>query len=241
MPSVIHNIRSFFKNSSAYLREAKTAEVGHTQAIRARYARNFLEEVGMKCTGPSAEDIAKNGPCIYVANHTSTLDAVIIVAYFEGDLRILAKESLFKIPNLGQILRLEKHIMVHRGKNASVKNASIRESIRQAVAEGASVFIFPEGTRTRTGDLGKFRHGAFYNAIQTGVPVVPVVIKGLFEAMPKGTLKIIPGECSLELLTPIMPPDESLGDEAKRARILCDQASRAIREALKKDDQGAEK
>lgn len=234
MPSVIHNIRSFFKNSGSYLREAKTAEAGKTQAIRARYARQFLEEIGMDAKGPTAEEIEKSGPCIYVANHTSTLDAVIIVAFFEGDLRILAKESLFKIPNLGAILRLEKHIMVHRGKHASAKNASIRESIREAIAEGASVFFFPEGTRTRTGELGKFRHGAFYNAIQTGVPVVPVVIKGLFEAMPKGKLKIIPGPCSLELLAPIAPPDPSLGDEAKRAQILSDQASEAIRQALKK-------
>ncbi|MBR4985427.1 MAG: 1-acyl-sn-glycerol-3-phosphate acyltransferase [Proteobacteria bacterium] len=240
MPSVIRNIRSFLRNSNAYLREAKEAEPGKSQPIRARYARQFLADVGMTCTGPSPEEIAKNGPCIYVANHTSTLDAVIIVSYFEGDLRILAKESLFKIPNLGAILRLEKHIMVHRGKHASEKNASIRESIRQAISEGASVFIFPEGTRTRTGAIGKFRHGAFYNAIQTGVPVVPVVIKGLFEAMPKGTLKIIPGPCSLELLPPIAPPDASLGDESKRARILCDQASEAIRKALE-NHQGAEK
>ena len=57
MPSVIHNIRSFFRNSSAYLREAKTAEIGHTQAIRARYARKFLEEIGMKSTGPTVEEI----------------------------------------------------------------------------------------------------------------------------------------------------------------------------------------
>lgn len=229
---LIRNIQSFVRNASGYLKEAQNAEPGHSQPIRARYARKFLDEIGIEYTGPSAEQIQANAPCIYVSNHTSTLDAVLVCAFFEGDLRILAKESLFKIPYLGRILRLEKHILVARGKNASQRNATIRNDIQSAIAEGASILFFPEGTRTKTGKLGPFKLGAFYNAIQAGVPIVPIVVKGAFEAMPKHTLNINPGHCSLQLLDPIQLPEESISNESKRAKWLSDKAHEAIFKAL---------
>lgn len=231
MPSVPHNIASFFKHAAKYLRAARSAEPGHTQAIRAKYARDFLTDIGISHEGPDAQEIKAIGPCIYVANHNSTLDAVIICAFFEGDLRILAKDSLFKVPYLGKILRLEKHIMVHRGKNSSNRNSYIRESIKKAISDGASILFFPEGTRSSDGNIGDFKLGAFYNAIQTNVPIVPVLITGTFKAMPKTTLKIEPSLCTLKLLSPILPPEENCGDEKTRAQMLADQAKKAILEA----------
>ena len=232
MPTLIHNLYSFAHYAARYLRDAQKAEPGHSQPIRARYAREFLNAVGIAYTGPSLEQIQSMGPCIYVSNHTSILDAILVCACFENDLRILEKDSLFKAPYLGRILKLERHIPVARGKNASARNQAIRESIRSAIAEGASVLFFPEGTRTPTGKLGTFKLGAFYNAIQTQTPIVPVVVKGAFEAMPKQTLKIKPGRCSLELLSPIELPDESMGDETERAKYLSQKAFDAIQKAL---------
>lgn len=232
MPSLPHNIASFFKHAGGYLKAAQKAEPGHTQAIRAKYARDFLTDIGITYEGPTQQEIQNIGPCIYVANHNSTLDAVIICAFFEGDLRILAKESLFKIPYLGKILRLENHIMVHRGKNASARNTNIRESIQKAIHDKASVLFFPEGTRSKDGNLADFKLGAFYNAIQTHVPVVPILITGTFEAMPKTTLKIKPAKCTLKLLAPIELPDEKKGDEKTRAQLLADNAKNAILKAM---------
>lgn len=229
---IIHSLNSFIRNAARYLREAKQAESGHTQAIRARYARRFFDDLKITYSGPTKEEIAERGSCIYVANHTSMLDAIIVCCVFEGDMRILAKESLFRVPWLGRILRLEKHIKVARGRNASARNASIRESIKTAISEGASVFFFPEGTRSKTGKLGKFHNGAFFNAIETGVPIVPVVIRGAFETMPKNTLRIKPGHISLELLPSIPVPEESIGNLESRAKYLSDKASEAIRKAL---------
>ena len=233
MPTVIHNAMMFFKLAAKYLKEAPEAENGQSQIIRAKYTRELLSAFQIEISGPSQEEIEKNGACIYVANHSSTLDALMICAFFEGNLRILAKESLYKIPRLGTILRLEKHIMVHRGKDAHDRNQSIRQDIQTAVREGASVFIFPEGTRTRTGELGPFKHGAFYNAIQCQVPVVPVIIEGTFEAMPPGSLRVKPGKCSLRLLPAIQLPEESMGDESARAHWLADQARNAIIAGIK--------
>ncbi len=227
---IFKTIKSFASNASKYLREAKSAEPGHSQAIRAHYARIFLDEIGITIQGPTPEEIAAIGPCIYVSNHTSNLDAVVITAFFEGDLRILAKESLFKVPWLSRILILEKHIKVARGKNASARNASIREDIQNAIHDGASVLFFPEGTRSPDGKLAQFHHGAFFNAIQTGVPIVPIVIKGTHEALPKHSVNVKPGPCSLTILPAIELPDESAGNEAERAKILAEQAFNAISE-----------
>lgn len=228
MPSLLHNVASFCKHASAYLREARKADPGHSQAIRAKHSREFLNEIGITHEGPSQEEIDAIGPCIYVVNHNSTIDAVIICAFFEGDLRILAKESLFKVPYLGTILRLEKHIMVHRGKNAGSRNAYIRDAIKDGIHEGASILFFPEGTRSKDGNIADFRLGAFYNAIQTGVPIVPALMTGTFEAMPKSSIQIKPTHCTLKLLTPIPLPPESMGDEKTRAQWLADEARKAM-------------
>ena len=234
MPSIPHNLHSFAHYASLYLGAIKKSPNQPSQPVRARYAREFLHDVGLTFEGPSKADIDRIGPCIYVANHSSTMDAVLICAIFEGDLRILAKDILFKAPYLGRILRLEKHILVHRGRHASDRNAQIRADIRAAIDEGASVLFFPEGTRTRTGALGPFKLGAFYNAIQVGVPIVPMVITGTFDAMPKTTWRIKPGHCTLSLLDPIT--DENDGepsDETRRAQALADKARNAIEHALR--------
>ena len=234
MSTIAYNAYMFFKLAAKYLKEASVAKQGESQVIRAKYTRELLDAMQIEYHGPSREAIESNGPCIYVANHSSTLDALMICAFFEGDLRILAKESLFKIPRLGTILQLEKHIKVYRGKDAHNRNQAIRDNIKQAIEEGGSVFVFPEGTRTRTGELGKFKHGAFYNAIQCHVPVVPVIIRGTFESMPAGSLRIKPTKCSLDLLNPIQPPEESMGDEATRAAWLADKTRETMAEEMAK-------
>ena len=234
MPSVPSNIFTFMRAASRYIRETKSLESSELYARRKKDSHAVLDKFGIELSHPEKSAFEANGPSIYVGNHTSLLDALFVYAAFEIDIRILAKESLFSVPYLGKILKREKHLCVHRGKNASDRNTNIRNLIHEAIAEGASIMFFPEGTRSATGKLGEFKLGAFYNAVQNGVHVVPVVIRGAYEAMPKTTLKIIPGKCSLELLSPIELPEESMGDETTRAKWLSEQTRNAIQEALGK-------
>ncbi len=234
MPSVPSNILSFLRAASHYIRESRNLESPELYAVRKRYSHALLDKLGIELVSPEKRELEANGPSIYVGNHSSNLDALLVYASFEMDIRILAKDSLFKIPYLGTILKREKHLCVHRGKNASERNANIRKLIHDALEEGASILFFPEGTRTSTGKLGTFKHGAFYNAIQNNVHIVPMVIRGTFEAMPKTTLKIKPGKCSLELLAPIELPDASMGDEATRVEWLAEQTRNAMNKALDK-------
>ena len=232
MTSAIRNIIVFVKNAGRYLRQSRHLDTHDSIALRMRLARDTLDSFGIHYTLPDEAQIQAQPQCIYVANHASLLDALLIVATFGENLRILAKDSLFHLPWLGAILKKEKHIMVKRSSKSAGRGEAVREAIRNAIADGGSVLVFPEGTRTRDGNLGTFKHGAFYNAIQNQVPIVPIVVRGTFEAMPKTTLKIKSGDCSLEILPPIPLPDASMGDEKTRATYLCEQARNAILERL---------
>ena len=232
MPTTIHNISAFLKQATACLREYKATPEGKpTQAIKQLYSRRFLQDVGIEIEGPTHDEIAALPPAIFVANHASMLDALLICAFFDTDLRILAKSGLFRAPYIGRILQREKHICVYRGKNAHDRNRQIRDDIGAAIAEGASVFMFPEGTRTPDGAMHDFKLGAFFNAIQMQVPIIPVAIHGTFEAMPKTGIAIRPGKCKLEQLAPIAPPMNP-SDERSAAETLALDTKKAIEAAL---------
>jgi 1-acyl-sn-glycerol-3-phosphate acyltransferase len=111
-----------------------------------------------------------------------------------------------KIPLLGTAMRMGKFVPVSRG--------NVREEAEQSVAaaadalrSGLHITVFPEGTRSPDGRLLPFKKGAFFLAEETGAPIIPVVISGTREMMPKGTLRIKPGEAHVQFLAPIRPGD----------------------------------
>jgi 1-acyl-sn-glycerol-3-phosphate acyltransferase len=97
----------------------------------------------------------------------------------------VAKESLFKIPFIGWCLFLTRHIRLSRGDFASIKK--VYREAAEWLRNGMSVVFFPEGTRSKTGKMGKFQNGAFKLAIQEKIPILPIVINGTREAIPKGS------------------------------------------------------
>ncbi len=237
MPGFFRNLSAFVKRARACIRAYKNApQDAPTQPIKQKYARLFMDDAGIEYEGPSPEEIAALPTGIFVANHASLVDALLICAFFGSDVRILAKDKLFSAPYVGSILRRENHIRVCRGKNARDRNLRIREDIRNALSQGASIFMFPEGTRTPDGTVGEFKLGAFFNAIQNNVPVIPVAISGTFGVMPKTGLSIRPGKCRLEILSPIFPPPDAGGDSRDDARALANRAKTAIENALREAD-----
>jgi 1-acyl-sn-glycerol-3-phosphate acyltransferase len=109
-------------------------------------------------------------PCIYVCNHQSVIDMVAIWAIFPTRTVILAKKSLLYVPIFGQIYWLVGHYLVDRKKHEQGMQvmAAIADKVKKS---GASVFIFPEGTRNRKGGLLPFKKGAFHLAVQAQVSV----------------------------------------------------------------------
>lgn len=132
------------------------------------------------------------GPCLFVANHTSTVDAPAVVGSIPRRVAILAKQSLFRIPLVGQAFRLAHFVAVDRS-NREAAVASVETAIEQLQA-GTSFLIYPEGTRSNDGRLQPFKRGAFVMAIKAKVPIVPVACAGAHKVMRKRELKFYPGE-----------------------------------------------
>jgi 1-acyl-sn-glycerol-3-phosphate acyltransferase len=161
-------------------------------------ARTLARLCGVRVQVHGLEHL-KDEPYVFVANHQSHFDVAALLGFLPGQNRFAAKKELFKEPILGLILRTMGMVPVDRDDTL----ASI-EQLGRLRADGHSIVIFPEGTRSSDGQLLPFKKGAFVAAIRLGIPLVPVVCKGTAEIMPKGQyLSIVPGEVHIVVLEPI--------------------------------------
>jgi 1-acyl-sn-glycerol-3-phosphate acyltransferase len=139
------------------------------------------------------------GPYMFTPNHQSHFDIAALLGYLPGNNRFAAKKELFNEPVLGAVLRTMGMIPIDRENPLEAI-----QTLNQLNAGGYSTIIFPEGTRSRDGNLLPFKKGPFVAAIHLGVPIVPVVCKGTQRVMPKGKyLSIVPGEVEIVVLEPI--------------------------------------
>lgn len=125
-------------------------------------------------------------PTIVVANHQSFLDLPLLYL-LPWSMKWVAKRELFRIPILGWIIFMTGHIGIDRQSLSSVKRL---DKLVEPIGEGIPGMIFPEGTRTQTGDMKKFKSGAFKLAQRYNFNVLPVVLEGGYEAMPSGSWKV---------------------------------------------------
>lgn len=160
----------------------------------------FVRSVGVKVRVSGRERIPA-GPCLFVANHTSSADAPAVVGAIPRRIAILLKKSLFAYPIVGQAFTLAHFIPVERGNHESA--ISSLEKATEAMREGQPFLIYPEGTRSNDGRLGQFKRGAVVMAIKAGVPIVPMVCAGAHKVMEKRSLVIRPGVITVEFLEPI--------------------------------------
>jgi 1-acyl-sn-glycerol-3-phosphate acyltransferase len=136
---------------------------------------------------------------MFTPNHQSHFDIAVLLGYLPGSNRFGAKREAFNEPILGTVLRTMGMIPIDRDDPA----ASI-EKLNRLKGEPFSTIIFPEGTRSRDGNLLPFKKGAFVAAVHLQIPIVPVVCKGTSEVMPKGGhLSIVPGDVEVVVLEPI--------------------------------------
>jgi len=130
---------------------------------------------------------ASHGARILVANHQSLLDPIMLMS-FEPCLSGPAKDYLFRWPGLGAFLRLARFYPSKAGGRGILD--TMRAGVEQAIEQGNSVLFFPEGTRSRSGEMGEFHRGAFRMAVEYGLPIQPVVIEGIHEILPPGAILV---------------------------------------------------
>lgn len=129
------------------------------------------------------EHVGKNKNYIIVANHQSVLDILVVLAALPIQFKFMAKQELFSIPFIGWHMKYAGYIPLHRGNRESALRAA--EQARRYLRLGLSVLLFPEGTRSLDGKIQDFRNGAFHIAKEEKVGILPVVIDGTNEAIPK--------------------------------------------------------
>src|ERR1700757_1372933 len=160
----------------------------------------FVRAVGVQIRVKGIERIPK-GTVIFAANHTSAADAPAVVGAIPRRIAILLKRSLFKYPIVGQAFHLARFIPVDRSDRDSAITSL--EQATEAIKNGQSFLIYPEGTRSPDGRLQEFKKGTAVMAIKAGVPLVPIACSNAHRIMKKRDLKIYPGEILVEFLSPI--------------------------------------
>jgi 1-acyl-sn-glycerol-3-phosphate acyltransferase len=185
----------------------------------------FVNCVGVRVQVKGTERIPP-GPCIFASNHTSSADAPAVVGAIPRRISILLKRSLFDWPIVGQAFHLAHFIPVDRFNRESAID-SVDKAI-QALRNGQSFLIYPEGTRSPDGRLQQFKKGTAVMAIKSGVPVIPVACSGAHRIMEKRKLIIHPGKILVEFLDPIDPTSYSLDHREALIQKIHDSVAAAL-------------
>ncbi|MHB8090441.1 MAG: lysophospholipid acyltransferase family protein [Syntrophales bacterium] len=165
------------------------------------WARMLLRLSVIRVEVEGVENVSLDKPQIFMSNHQSDFDILIVLAHIPGQFRWIAKKELFKIPIFGKAMRNAGYIEIDRQHHENAMK-SLDEAAKK-IRDGKSVVTFPEGTRSRNGEIKNFKQGMFYLAIQSGVPIVPISIIGASEIMPKRSLLIKPGRIKMIIGKPV--------------------------------------
>ena len=159
----------------------------------------ILKTSGVHVEVTGLEHLDPTRSYIFAANHQSIYDIPILFASVPFQLRILAKESLGKIPFMGWHLQRTGHVLVDRSK----PGAGIMKKMAWLVRQRHSLILFPEGTRSTDGQVGRFKGGSFLIALEAGLPVVPISIQNSRHVMFRGRLMVCPGRVTVTVHEPI--------------------------------------
>ena len=195
------------------------------------WGRILCRIAGIRVRVEGRENIDPSQTYIFVGNHASQTDIWTFQGYIPHDFRWIAKKELFAIPIFGAAMRAVGFISIDRSRGRQAVKSLNDAAAR--IAEGTSVLIFPEGTRSPDGHLQPFKTGAIMLAIKAAVPVVPVGFNGTRQALPKGSLLARGGDVVLRIGNPLSTKDFKAKDKQELALVLQQQVAFLLDECHK--------
>jgi 1-acyl-sn-glycerol-3-phosphate acyltransferase len=187
------------------------------------WAPSVLRAIGSRVQIVESAPLDYRRPHLFVANHQSFVDIPVLFAALPTELRFLAKRELRRIPIVSWYISAMGMVFIDR-QDSEASRESV-EDMAEVLKDGSSMVSFPEGTRSRTGEVQSFKTGSFVAAIKSGVPVVPVAIAGSAQALPPDRFTLRPASIQVKVGSPIPTHGMSLNDR----RHLADQAHRQVR------------
>ncbi len=153
----------------------------------------------VKVTG--RENLDPKQSYVFVANHQGAFDIFLVYGFLNQNIKWVQKQSLRKIPLVGKASEIAGHVFVDN--SSAVSRAITIQKAKKQIVDGVSMMMFPEGSRTRDGKLGRFKRGAFQIAIDMGLPIVPLTINGSYDVLNARSRIIHPGKMELIIHKPI--------------------------------------
>jgi 1-acyl-sn-glycerol-3-phosphate acyltransferase len=191
------------------------------------WAASLLRAAGIKVRLHNEDRMRSGAPRIFVSNHVSWFDVLTLAAILPR-YKFVGKAELFRIPIFGRAARAAGMIAIERENRKSAF-----ESYRVAaerIRAGASVVVFPEGTRGRSYALREFKKGPFVLAVAAGVPIVPTIVHGTMEALRRDSFRVRPSVVDVHFLEPIPSDGLTYEDRNRLSRAAWDRMADAMHE-----------
>jgi 1-acyl-sn-glycerol-3-phosphate acyltransferase len=180
------------------------------------WSRAIVSRAAIRLEVRGAELAAPGESFVLMSNHQSLYDIPVIYQALRRRIRMVAKQELFKVPIWGRAMQRAGFIALDRGNRERSREA-LSASVGQ-LQQGTSVWIAPEGTRSKTGELGTFRKGGFHLALQSGVRILPITILGTAAVLPAKGARVRNG-CTVKVV--VHPPIDPLKfGEARRDELV---------------------
>jgi 1-acyl-sn-glycerol-3-phosphate acyltransferase len=193
----------------------KHAQAGLLEWITRAWARRMVGAAGGKVEVTGLENLPRGGGVLFVANHQGAFDIPILIGFVPVLKGFVSKKENFRLPIVSIWMKLLGCIVIDRGDLRQSVGA-IARGVRDLQA-GRSLVIFPEGTRSKSGNLQRFKDGSFKLATRSGATIVPVTIDGSYRLLEGNRGRIRPGRVILTIHPPIAAGERDGGDKAALA------------------------